>query len=636
MCGIAGFIGAGTQSDLARMSDALVHRGPDGEGTFVDEELKVFLAHRRLAILDIAGGEQPMWNEDRKVCVTFNGEIYNAPELRSELERAGHRFESDHSDTEVLVHGWEQWGRDLPAKLNGMFAFAILDRGQAELFLARDRFGEKPLYYTQRRDFFGFSSELKSLVAHSRVSKSINPRALCKFFAYGYIPAPNAIVEGTNKLPGGYWLSYNFHTQELITRSYWHFVIEPDPSITDADEPRLIEECRSLLLSAAQRRLVSDVPIGSFLSGGLDSSLVLASLAQGRPSKDLSTFTIGFQEPSFDESRYAKMVAAQFGTRHHERRLSIERARELIPEVLGRLDEPLGDASLLPTYLLSAFTREHVKVALTGDGGDELFAGYDPFVALNPAAVYDRLVPSWAHRSVRRLVDLLPFSDANMTMDFKLRRTLMGIEAPAAARLPVWMAPLDPKDLKDAFESALDVREIYGEAIELWETDTSKSTTDRALEFFTRFYLQDDILAKADRASMMCSLETRAVFLDNDLVEFCRRLPSRFKYRNGERKYLLKKVARSMLPKDIVERKKKGFGIPLAKWLRSFPGTVPLNRVPGMRTDFAQRAFEQHRSGAADYRLFLWSWIVLQSYISNDPYCSQTSVLTPTAPAEIA
>ncbi len=282
--------------------------------------------------------------------------------------------------------------------------------------------------------------------------------------------------------------------------------------------------------------------------------------------------------------------------------------------MLARLDEPLGDASLLPAHLLSAFAKEKVTVALSGDGGDELFAGYDPFVALRLAALYHATMPRASHRAIRRLADLLPVSQTNMSLDFRIRRALMGLSHGPELWLPVWMAPLDPKDTAALFDAPLRIEEVYDEAIGSWEQAAGKSPVDRALEFFTRFYLQDDILMKSDRAAMMCSLETRAVFLDNDLVEFCRKLPHRFKFRRGQRKYLLKKVARSLLPDAIVGRKKKGFGIPLAKWLREFPEVPPLAPIPGVRTDFARRAFAEHRSARADHRLFLWSWLAIQAF----------------------
>jgi asparagine synthase (glutamine-hydrolysing) len=356
VCGIAGFAGAGDRADLERMTTALAHRGPDGEGYYVDEAAAVFLGHRRLAIIDLATGDQPMWNADQTVGVIFNGEIYNHVELRTELVRRGHRFRSDHSDTEVLVHGYREWGEDLPLKLNGMFAFVIYDRTRGRLFAARDRFGEKPFYYSHRPGFFAFASELAALASHGRVDRSLDTRALQKLFAYGYIPAPNAALKGARKLPGGSWLSFDLASGELSVRSYWRFSIEPDHSLTDADEPRLIEECAALLTQAAQRRLMSDRPLGVFLSGGLDSSTILAILAERGGVEHLSSFTIGFNEASFDESAHARTVADFLGTAHHERRLDMDLARELAPSVLARLDEPMGDASILPTHLLSPAT----------------------------------------------------------------------------------------------------------------------------------------------------------------------------------------------------------------------------------------------------------------------------------------
>lgn len=616
MCGLAGFFGRGDRADIERMTDALAHRGPDGSGYHIDSDAPVFLGHRRLAIVDLAAGQQPMWNEDGQVAVIFNGEIYNHAELRAELIRRGHRFASDHSDTEVLVHGWEEWGADLPVRLNGMFAFAIYDRRQGCLFLARDRFGEKPLYYTARSGLFAFASEAKALTAHHGVSRSYDRRALQKLFAYGYIPSPWAVYDGMHKLPGGHWLRFDLTGETLETRAYWRFVLEPDEGLSDGDEPRLIDELTGLLVQGARRRMMSDVPLGVFLSGGLDSSVVLAALASGQPRGSLDTFTIGFVEPSFDESSYARAVAEHIGSRHHEKRLDMHKARDLIPVVLAALDEPLGDASILPTAMLSAFAREKVTVALSGDGGDELFAGYDPFLALRPAAAYDRVVPGWAHKGLRRLADLLPISHDNMSFDFKIRRSLMGLSYPAKVRLPVWMSPLEHSEFNEFCDEPVRYEELYSEAIELWETGSGRNTVDRSLEFFTRYYLQDDILMKVDRAAMMHSLETRAVFLDNDIVDFCRRLPNRFKLRGGERKYLLKQVARRLLPTSIVDRKKKGFGIPLAHWLKEVPRELPLAPVGGKNLDFVRRAWVEHRSGSVDRRLFLWTWLSLQSQLA--------------------
>lgn len=616
MCGIAGFAGRGDRSDLERMTDALAHRGPDGSGYHVDDSSRVFLGHRRLSIVDVAGGDQPMWNEDHTVCVVFNGEIYNHAALRQELVRLGHRFATDHSDTEVLVHGWEEWGRELPVRLNGMFAFAVFDQRKNAIFLARDRFGEKPLYYAAKPDLFAFASELSALGEHGSIERSPSLRAMQKLFAYGYIPAPLAFWEGCSKLPGGHWLHYDLGDQSIRTEPYWQFRIETDERMLEADEDLLADELAALLGQAGRRRLMSDVPLGVFLSGGIDSSLVLASLADGS-AQSFDTFTIGFTEKSYDESPFARSVARHVGSRHHEQILDIDLARTLIPKVLAHLDEPLGDPSILPTSMLSEFTRTKVTVALSGDGGDELFAGYDPFLALGPAGMYDALVPGWLHKGAVRFADLLPRSNANMSLDFKIRRSLMGMSYPAECRMPVWMSPLAPDQMRDLFEMPVHHEDVYDDAIALWNSNPKLAPIDRALEFFTRFYLQDDILTKVDRAAMMHSLETRAVFLDNDLVDFARRLPHQFKLRKGERKYLLKKVARRLLPGDIVDRKKKGFGIPLAQWLRDIPETPASSSESRLNASWATNAWRTHKSGQADHRLFLWNWMSLQATLTR-------------------
>ena len=612
MCGIAGFVGRGDRADLFAMMAALRHRGPDGDGFHIDDEgVPVFLGHRRLAIIDIEGGHQPMWNEDKRVAVIFNGEIYNHAELRAELAARGHVFRSDHSDTEVLVHGYEEWGASLPERLNGMFAFAIYDTVRRRLFLARDRFGEKPLYYVHRPGLFAFASELTAIVCHSAFQARPSLVALQKLFAYGYLPAPHALYEGSHKLPGGHHLTLDLADNSIEIAAYWRFRIEADDSLDDAAEPALVEELEHLLSQAVRRRLISDVPLGIFLSGGIDSSTALAMAAQHRPAASIKTFTIGFTERSFDESPYARQVADAIGSAHRESCLDLELARDLIPSVLRRLDEPLGDASILPTYLLSEFTRQHVTVALSGDGGDELLAGYDPFKALAPARLYAAAMPRALHRGMRRLADLLPISTRNMSMDFKLRRALAGLSYPAAGWNPVWMGPIEPQQISELLDIPVRFEELYEEAITLWDQSNSKDYIDRTLEFFTTFYLQDDILTKVDRASMMVSLESRAIFLDNDLVEFCRRLPNRFKFRNGQGKYLLKKVMARHLPPAILARRKKGFGIPLAKWLRSL---APHGRAPmqGVNGPVVERWWQEHRSARADHRLVLFTSLSLQ------------------------
>ena len=616
MCGLAGFVGPGTLDDLRAMGQAIAHRGPDGEGLLVDEERGLYLVHRRLAILDIAGGDQPMWNEDRSVCVIFNGEIYNAPKLRALLVARGHVFRSDHSDTEVLVHGYEEWGTGIPGRLNGMFAFAIYDIPRRQLFFARDRFGKKPLYYGARPGLFGFASELGALRRHPGLRGPVDKRSLQKLFAYGFIPAPRSLYEDVRRLPGGHHMTVSLDRPDrVVVERYWEFSIDPAPRIPADPEGEWGEELRHLLSQAVRRRLVSDVPLGIFLSGGIDSSAVLAFAARHQPPASIQTFSIGFNEPSFDESSYARAVARQFGTDHHEQMLGIDRARELLPSVLARLDEPFADPSIVPTYLLCEFARRSITVALGGDGGDELFAGYDPFKALAPAGWYNALVPSWMHGGILRMAEWLPVSERNMSLDFRIKRGLRGASFPPALWNPVWLGPLDPAQIEDLFEEPVSAAELYEEAIRAWESSAADNVVDKTLEFYTRFYLQDDILAKADRASMMSSLEVRSPFLDDDLVDFARRIPHEYKYRHGQTKYLLKSALRGVVPDAVLERRKKGFGIPLTGWLRTWnEDDFTRARLPYLKGSWLRDRLEEHRAARRDHRLLLWCVLALQGH----------------------
>ena len=494
MCGIAGFVGRGDAAILRRMTDAIRHRGPDAEGHWCDENAGVFLGHRRLSIIDLSGGAQPMWTADGMLGVTFNGEIYNHAELRAELTQRGCKFASDHSDTEVLLHGYREWGDTFVERLNGMWAFVIFDRERRRLFGSRDRFGKKPLYYFHEGDTFGFASELPALLEHPSAPRAISELSLKKYFAYCYVPAPRSIYERVWKLPGGHSFAFDLADGSLKVSRWWEFVLEPGKH-ESADADALCQEIRATLDRAVKRRLMSDVPLGIFLSGGIDSSAIAALAAKHLPTGQLNTFSIGFNEPSFDESNYARLVAKDLGTNHREEILDLEKSAALAANIARRLDEPLGDGSLLPTYLLSKFTRQHVTVALGGDGGDELFAGYDPFRALRKAELYAKLVPKPVHAGIRHLVARLPVSHANMSFDFKIKRALMGLSYPAPLWNAVWMSALEPRDIDELFREPTPVEDIYSEAIEAWDRCAQPNIVDRALQFWTNIYLQDGILA---------------------------------------------------------------------------------------------------------------------------------------------
>ncbi len=613
MCGICGFVGEGDAGDLRRMNRRLIHRGPDGEGAWIDRERRIYLGHRRLAIIDIEGGRQPMWTADGDLGVLFNGEIYNHRELRGELEGLGHVFSSDHSDTEALLYAYRQWGGRLVERLNGMWAFAIYDRPRRRLFLSRDRFGQKPLFYAAGRGLFAFASELKALIEHPGVVTSVSRPALKKYFAYGYVPAPHTIYERVHKLPAGYNLTVDTSALTARPERYWDFVLEPVEHIPADAEEIWCERLRELLRRSVSRRLMADVPLGVLVSGGIDSSSVAACAVDLAGGDRVKSFSIGFEEASFDESRYASRIAAELGTDHTCAVLSLERARDLMPSITERLDEPMGDSSLLPTYLLCEITRRNVKVALGGDAADELFAGYDPFRALKLAELYNRLVPRPVHRAARLVLARLPVSHRNLSLEFLIKRTLRGLSYPRQLWNSVWLGPLEPRDLEELFAEPCDLEDLYSEAIAAWDACPQDSLVDKTLQFYTKLYLQDDILVKVDRASMMHSLEVRSPFLDIDLVDLVRTIPSSLKYRNGITKYILKKAMSDLLPREIVRRPKKGFGVPIGKWLRQGrmlvdPGAAD---VYGLDRGFITRCAERHRRGTEDHRAMLWNYWLL-------------------------
>ncbi|QGW64064.1 asparagine synthase (glutamine-hydrolyzing) [Lysobacter soli] len=615
MCGIAGFIGRGDGSTLKRMTDRIAHRGPDADGFLVDAANAVFLGHRRLSILDIAGGVQPMSTTDGAISIVFNGEIYNFHELRIELERLGAVFQTDHSDTEVLLHAWRHWREAMFEKLNGMWAFALLDRERKELILSRDRFGKKPLFYHAGSNSFAFSSELISLRAHPEVPAALSERALRKYYAYGFVPAPLTFIEGVNKLPGGHWMRVDLDTLSTRTQRYWEYQPEPFQERPAGIEDRWAEELLAKLGAAVDRRLVADVPVGSFLSGGIDSSAVSALAIRKLGRDRLKTFSIGFEEASFDETAYARMVASHLGAEHHVERLSIQRALDILPDVLSRFDEPVADASILPTYLLCQHARRHVTVALGGDGADELFAGYDPFKALRYARLYERMVPRPIHKAISMLAGRLPVSHGYMSLDFKIKRTLGGLNHDPRLWLPVWMAPIAPSEMEALHRKPVDLEDVFSEAIELWEGCAEANDIDRTIAFYINLYLQDDILVKVDRSSMLHSLEVRAPFLDIDFVDFVRRLPADVKLRQGTTKWLLKRAVAPLLPGEILARRKQGFGVPVGAWFRD--DLLPAHtHSSGYNEAFWAQRLSSHRSRRRDERLFLWSdWLLRGSHL---------------------
>lgn len=607
MCGIAGIVGAVDPATLKAMADRLAHRGPDGDG-FLTASDGVQLAHRRLAVLDLAGGHQPMLLQDESVAIVFNGEIYNFAELRRELQQLGARFRTDHSDTEVLLHGWRQWGHALWPRLNGMWALALHDRARRELVLSRDRFGKKPLYYHAGRDSFIFASELSALRLHADVPRSIDPVALRKYYAYGFIPAPHSWIQGVRKLPAGHTLTLQLPDRVARVERWWRYQPAPDPQLATRGIDALAEELLALLDRAVARRLVADVPVGAFLSGGIDSSAVAALAMRHCRREQLKSFSISFTESAFDESPHARRVAQHIGAAHQVDACTIDDLRLSLPQILANLDEPLADASLLPTWLLCRHARRQVTVALGGDGADELLAGYDPFRALAPARLYQRWVARPLHRAISAVVARLPVSHRYMSLDFKLKRTLRGLGSAPRLWLPLWMSPLTPMEIGEMLCEPMDPEALYSEAIEAWE-HAGNDDVERATGFYVELYLQDDILTKVDRASMMNSLEVRAPFLDIEVVDFLRRLPTHLKLQRSQSKRLLRHAVRNLLPDSIIGRRKQGFAVPVGDWFQR-----GLLQAPGGHSPWWQQQWREHREGRADHRLSLWSELVADAF----------------------
>jgi asparagine synthase (glutamine-hydrolysing) len=600
------------------MARVIRHRGPDDEGFFTreyEDGVAVGLGFRRLSIIDLESGNQPIGNENGSVQVVFNGEIYNFPELRRELKAAGHRF-STHADTEVIPHLYEDFGHRCVERLNGMFAFALWDEARRELLLARDRFGKKPLYYVQAGRSLLFGSELKSLLEHPSCPTELDVASLSRYLALEYVPTPFAIFAGVRKLPGGHALRWR--DGRTSVERYWDLSFESDgPSKGPRSDDEYAEELHARLRDSVRRRLMSDVPLGAFLSGGIDSSSVVAMMVEQMPSRDVKTFAIGFSERSFDESGHARRVAEHFGTHHHEEVFTPQTMVDVLPSVVDFLDEPFADASILPTYVLSRFTRESVTVALGGDGSDELLAGYPTFPAERVARLY--AMPRLLHeRVIVPLVDRLPVSTADFSLDFKLKRFLRGAAAPADVRHAAWLGAFMPAE--QATLLGRDPGDPLAEQRRAFAGAPTGSRLERLIYLYATTYLRDDILVKVDRASMACSLEVRAPFLDAELVEFLGRVPPGLKLRRFDTKHLLKRAMARTLPPGIVDRPKKGFGIPIAEWFRHDLRDALRDELSPARLG-AQGIFDpgevdrlvsEHVSGRRDHRKQLWTLFVFQ------------------------
>ena len=619
MCGIAGFIDlwdSGPQrlrddrgAILERMCRVIRHRGPDDQGLTVRNG--VALGMRRLAIIDLVSGNQPMSGEDGSVTIVFNGEIYNFQEIKPKLESRGHIFQT-HSDTEAIVHAYEEFGPECLQDLRGMFAFAIWDEKARKLFIARDRAGKKPLYYTTTPNgTFVFGSELKTLLEHPEVLREINPEALDAYFTLGYVPDPLTIFRNIHKLPPGHYLELN--DGQTTVRKYWDFEFKPAQSQTDDD---YLDQLRTLLDESVRLRLISDVPLGAFLSGGIDSSTVVALMARhmGQPVK---TFSIGFHEDSYNELKYARLTAEKFGTDHHEFIVSPDIC-DVVDDLVWHFDEPFADSSAIPTYMVSKLARDHVTVILSGDGGDELFAGYTRYAVERKRGGFGFLPKTVREGVMRPISQHLPHSawGRNYLHNVSLDPTARYLDSVSV------FTSLNRKSLYTSdFAGKLQPRGyaagLFDDLVKNVQTDDA---VDRLLYLDSKTYLPGDILTKVDRMSMAVSLEARAPLLDHKLIEFVTTVPSTLKLAGLETKHLLKRAVRDLVPNEILHRPKQGFGVPIQEWINQQLRSRIRDTLSDARTrqrgyidsHYVDVLLDEHERGRRDHSMGLWSLFMLE------------------------
>ena len=625
MCAIAGIFDLHHQSDidadlLQRMTDIQRHRGPDQGGVHCEAGLG--LGHRRLSIIDLTGGRQPLFNEDHSVAVVYNGEIYNFMPLMRELQQFGHIFRT-HCDTEVIVHAWEQWGARCVERFRGMFAFALWDRRQHTLFLARDRLGVKPLHYAMLDNGqLIFASEIKALLLHPGLRRDLDPLAIEEYFAYGYIPEPRAIFRQIRKLEPGHALLVRKGSAPGLPRQYWD---PPFATVSQADPLQTAEELIARLREAVRIRLVSEVPLGAFLSGGVDSSAVVAMMAQ-ESSTPVNTCSIAFQEAGFDESVYASRVAERYQTRHHVGTVG-QHDTSLIDHLAGLYDEPYADSSALPTWQVCRLARERVTVALSGDGGDENLAGYRRYRWHMREDRLRNLLPQALRQTVfGTLSRLYPKADW-APRPLRARSTLQALARDSVAAYFHGISIMKDEMRDKLFSPALRQQIGAYRASEVLRRHAAQAPTDNALSLIQyldlKTYLPGDILTKVDRASMAHGLEVRVPLLDHTLVEWLSNLPPALKLQRGVGKHVFKQALRPYLPDDILYRNKMGFSVPLASWFRGPLRQLLQDKLNGtvladsglFNQDYVQSLLTQHQSGRSDHSAPLWSLLMFESFL---------------------
>lgn len=625
MCGIVGIFDLQGQRDidaalLARLNQSLRHRGPDEDGLHLEPGLG--LGHRRLSVIDLASGQQPLYNAERSVVIVFNGEIYNYRQLMAELRRFGHQFRTQ-SDTEVIVHAWEQWGEQCVQRLRGMFAFAIWDRRRHLLFLARDRLGVKPLYYGQASDgTLLFGSELKALMAHPALPRELDPLAVEEYFAYGYVPEPRSILRHAAKLPPGHTLCVRAGQPLPAPRQYWDVPFAPLAPLKPA---QAADELLARLREAVQIRMVAEVPLGAFLSGGVDSSAVVALMA-GLERRPVNTCSIAFADPAYNEAPYAAMVARRYATAHHVQEAQPDDF-DLIDHLATLYDEPFADSSAMPTYRVCQLARQRVTVALSGDGADESLAGYRRYRLHVREEKLRALLPAGLRQSLfGALGRVYPKADWAPRL-LRARSTFEGLARDSTDAYFHGVSIL-PDAMRARLFSPQMRRSLQGyRALEVLRRHAEASPARDALSQLQyldlKTYLPGDILTKVDRASMAHALEVRSPLLDHELVEWMSGLPPQYKLRRGVGKYVLKQALQPLLPGEVLSRRKMGFAVPLAGWLRGPLRSRLQQRLLGpvlaqsglFDMTYIAQLIEQHGSGRRDYSAPLWTLLMFESFL---------------------
>ncbi len=623
MCGIVGIVRSDTravdQALVGRMCEAIRHRGPDEDGFYFNGH--VGLGMRRLSIIDLKGGQQPIHNQDSKAWIVFNGEIYNYLELRQKLEKLGHAFYTN-SDTEAIIHAYDRYGADCPKHLRGMFAFAIWDNRTQELFLARDRVGKKPLLYSALNNQLIFGSEFSALLLHPDISRDIEPEALDHYLSFMCVPAPLTAYRAIKKLEPGH--SLRWRNGEIKIERYW----QPDFSHKlDISEQEAGERAIDILREAVRVRLMSEVPLGAFLSGGIDSSTVVALMSQ-ESSAPVKTFSIGFEEQDFSELHHARRVAEHVGADHHEFIVRPD-AMEVLPLLVEHYGEPYADSSAIPTYYVARETRKHVTVALNGDGGDESFAGYERYAAMRLAERYHRLPALLRESIVEQAVRLLPSSETRRSRVRDAKRFLTAASLPKVQRYLRWVSVFDTEHKRSIYSEDFQHETngaLAGKLLEPWfERANGSGIVDAALLTDIMTYLPNDLLVKVDIATMAVSLEARSPFLDHHVIEFAASLPEKMKLRGLTTKYLLKRVLARLLPAENINRRKMGFGVPIGHWFRGtlqpFLRDTLVSEKALSRGLFKPQAIKQlielHTRSERDYSHQLWTLLMLELWFQR-------------------